>query len=652
MIRPLCNLTVKRLEHIFHVPGLPLVAKSDPERHTTSILVRGGPGTGKTTLALALGQAIAADGGGALVYLTTEFSPAEIRFKAELLRFDEQDVKIWSWDGVTRTAAIDAPAGTVFVHHVSPPEPSDELEAEETEVTSGSKKQFILESAWRLLGEGGEPPHVAGLPVRALVIDAFILPDYGGDDAEVRTDLVAFIQALETLGVTPVLVEEVAPESPSWFPFIVDLVFHLAHTRSAEGEWMRTMSCTKSRYGLVSAGPHTYSLKDGTPALFPTMRHTARGMAKVSPLLRFAFLAERDQGLWHIVEGHQVILSPFEGGNLFNSIGDMPGATKVTVRLGFPCTITGPVSSGTVDESEGPAVLAWSILDVVIACQANVVDLHGISRVLRHEAWRRPIEQMLDALRHLGLVVVVIDDFAAIRPLAPLADISVRPGTTQSAEPGAVSGQLQLRLPRLGRFSPPLFIHGLASILDDVGKASPEFPGQFDEPDDGSALASWTPELPTSPRWNLICAWVAGNLAAMDALERTILDEYPRYARLAARLVRARTIWQGVEVAEQCAARLVEHSPRAAEFPWLLERTKAELRLDHKDRWREGISMLRELLARGDLPRIHAAEISYNIAFAFHMNGEHGEALEAAKQALEHNPRLFPAERLIESYHP
>jgi KaiC/GvpD/RAD55 family RecA-like ATPase len=641
MIRPLCNLTVRRLEHIFHVPGLPLVAKSDPERHTTSILVRGGPGTGKTTLALALGQAIAADGGGALVYLTTEFSPAEIRFKAELLRFDEQDVKIWAWDGVTRTATIDAPTGTVFVHHVSPPEPSEELEAEEMEVTSGSKKQFILESAWRLLGDGLLPV-IAGVPVRALVIDAFILPDYGSDDAEVRSDLVAFIQALETLGVTPVLVEEVAPDSPSWFPFIVDLVFHLAHTKSAEGEWMRTMSCTKSRYGLVSAGPHTYSLSDGRPALFPTMRHTASGVASVSRPLRFALPNPGSGDIWHLVTGHQVILSPYEaGGGFFNGIGQTPGAVTIAVRFGFPCTITGPRIDAIVDEGEGPAVLAWSVLDAVAAGGANVVVFTAISRVLRREPWRRPVEQLIDALRRLGLVVIVVDDHAAIKALVPLADIVVSP-----METGAQEGQLQLRLPSLVPFLPPPFVFGLASI---EGNEDDKVPGQLENPLDAAALVSSPLELGQSPRWCLSCAWVAGNIEAMDVLEQIILGDYRRHGRLAARLLRARAVWQGVDAADRSADRMIERAPRKAEFPWLTERSHAEIRLEREETRSEGVSMLQRLLAVEAVSSEHRAEIAYNIAVAFMLGGNSEGGMTMAKRSLELRPQFFPAKSLVES---
>ncbi len=55
----LTELPIKHLEYVFSPPGLMLPVKGESEHGTTSILVRGGAGTGKTTFALALAHALA-----------------------------------------------------------------------------------------------------------------------------------------------------------------------------------------------------------------------------------------------------------------------------------------------------------------------------------------------------------------------------------------------------------------------------------------------------------------------------------------------------------------------------------------------------------------------------------------------------------------
>src|SRR5262245_35232891 len=91
----LTELPVKQLEYIFSPPGLPLPVKGDAGQGTTSTLVRGGAGAGKTTFALALAHAIAKAGDGLVLYLTTEFSAVEIAFEATLIGLAEERVDVW-----------------------------------------------------------------------------------------------------------------------------------------------------------------------------------------------------------------------------------------------------------------------------------------------------------------------------------------------------------------------------------------------------------------------------------------------------------------------------------------------------------------------------------------------------------------------------
>ncbi|MFS8067297.1 MAG: hypothetical protein ACMG6S_13075, partial [Byssovorax sp.] len=79
---------------------------------TTSILIRGGAGTGKTTLGAALGQAIARCENGVVLYLTTEFSQTELLYKAQLLGLPESMVFRWK----DRAAA---PPGAIVTEHLA-----------------------------------------------------------------------------------------------------------------------------------------------------------------------------------------------------------------------------------------------------------------------------------------------------------------------------------------------------------------------------------------------------------------------------------------------------------------------------------------------------------------------------------------------------
>src|SRR5262245_39305577 len=177
---------VKNFEYIFTPPGLPLVAKGTKEVATTSILVRGGAGTGKTTLAVALAHAIARTGGGLVLYVTTEFAPAEIVYKASMLKLPEGAVLPWGNDA-------SAAPGSVVVQHLSLMIDGD------APLTSVERKRGAIDGVWELL----HPEHAReGVPIRAVVIDAFSLPDPGQDEPSLRGDLVGFVQALEGEGVS------------------------------------------------------------------------------------------------------------------------------------------------------------------------------------------------------------------------------------------------------------------------------------------------------------------------------------------------------------------------------------------------------------------------------------------------------------------
>lgn len=137
-IARLIDLPVKHLEYVFSPPGLPLPVKGETDLGTTSILVRGGAGTGKTTFALALAHAAAKSSGGLVLYLTTEFSPVEIIFKATLIGLPEEAVDIWP-------GLEDMSPGGVIVEHLS------EVRQGKPVLSSAERRQSSIDAVWGLL---------------------------------------------------------------------------------------------------------------------------------------------------------------------------------------------------------------------------------------------------------------------------------------------------------------------------------------------------------------------------------------------------------------------------------------------------------------------------------------------------------------------
>jgi len=151
-----------------------------------------------------------------------------------------------------------------------------------------------------------------------------------------------------------------------------------------------------------------------------------------------------------------------------------------------------------------------------------------------------------------------------------------------------------------------------------------------------------------SEHWLIACAWVAGNEAAMDALDRNIdADQALTWAQDP--LVRARTRWQGVEAAERCADRALQRSASwTTQIPWLRDRVMAEIRIDRDEPEliEEGITALEKLIESGKLPPVHEAEVHFNLALAHERRDATPRAQAALRRALRINPRLSPARTL------
>jgi KaiC/GvpD/RAD55 family RecA-like ATPase len=234
------SFAIGGVEHLFSPGGLPLTGKAEAVAPTTSILVRGGPGVGKTTLAVGLAHGIARHLDGAVLYLATEFVPAEIQFKGKVLGVDD----VMPWERLQ-----DAKTGSVVVQHLA-------AEPESNARAPMALNTRAIEAVWRLIEQSGNR-------IRAAVIDAMTPSLDHANPSGLRDDVLTLVQALESMGVSPVLVQEEAIEL-DWLAYVVDVVFELGYFEDPDtGELHRKLTLTKSRYSMSLAGPHDYGLDMG-----------------------------------------------------------------------------------------------------------------------------------------------------------------------------------------------------------------------------------------------------------------------------------------------------------------------------------------------------------------------------------------------------
>jgi KaiC/GvpD/RAD55 family RecA-like ATPase len=240
------------LAGLFYPAGLRLVEKSAGALPTTSVLVRGAAGTGKSTLSLAIAQALAKASHGIALYVSTETSLADPIDKASVLGLDETSI-------IPYAAEKPLPEGAVALAHLV-------VQREEAlEANPSRLAKLAVEYTYDLVSA-----RCADAPVRAVVIDSFELPE--GDAALSRSDLAAFVQGMESLGVSPVFVEEVGATTSERLTFVVDLVFQLAlgarklgGAADPQNPLRKTLTVLKSRYAHINPGPYTMQIYRDAP---------------------------------------------------------------------------------------------------------------------------------------------------------------------------------------------------------------------------------------------------------------------------------------------------------------------------------------------------------------------------------------------------
>ena len=418
-IRRLSDAGIRNLGLLFGPPGLPLVSKVDPGTPTTSILVRGGPGTGKTTTSLAMAHAIAQEHTGTVLFLTTEFSPAEVGVKAGLLGLPEESVVEWARRAETHP-------GSILVQHLSATKSTDPRD--ETSV-SGDQKQRAMEAVWAML-QDATPPATG---IRAVVIDAFGLPDAEEKAGKLRSDLVPFIQALEKRGVSTVLVEESITGGPDWLAFVTDVVFELSFQADADsGELHRKLVCKKSRYAQAIPGPHDFGLDfvESRPSVFPdpllSLGAVLPGRESIPTERRAAlFIPLTEDGDAVIAGRGALILNPYDlaGGKLMQAFYRTPGVRPVVWQCGPVSTLRIDNRHARLHESAGPYAICDAILGMLSRNQGNAVAINNIGALPSSARYRTGLPRALDALRRRGCVVLLHGLSNELAPFGPFADV-------------------------------------------------------------------------------------------------------------------------------------------------------------------------------------------------------------------------------------
>lgn len=406
---------IAQLEYVFVPPGLPLVTKSDAPA-TTSILIRGGAGTGKTTLAVALAHAISREQAGVTLYLTTEFVATELRYKAVALALPENSVDAWE---STRTHV----PGAILAEHLVRTRTGS---SEDAIKTVANRKRAAIDAVWEILARGGEEPAAereGDPPVRAVVIDGFGLPEVEQEDKELRHELLTLLQSLELIGITPIVVEESGVHSEAWLPFVVDIVFEIELWSDPDmGYLARRLKVPKSRYGQALPGPHDYGLSLGKPALWPDLgfAHSASRIRR-SDLAPAIFLPAESS--YMICEAGSILVSKYdETSSVVDMFVHTPGIAYAWVTCGPQTKIRLPKSRAVViDENEGVFSLAWVLLEGYRKGLFNSVLIEGFGFFLSRIHAARAL-RMVTMLGAAGISVCLHDRGPELKMAFAIAD--------------------------------------------------------------------------------------------------------------------------------------------------------------------------------------------------------------------------------------
>jgi hypothetical protein len=686
---------ISGLEYVFSPPGLPLVTKAPETPGTTSILIRGGAGTGKTTLAVALAHAISSVQGGVTLYLTTEFVVTELAYKAKTLALPGDAVQPWA-SAVEGKPDREYEPGTILAQHLLMTEAG--RNHDQTKSVAG-RKRATIEAVWELLARGGGSP-VAKLPagavVRAVVIDAFGLPEVDAGDDSLRSQLLELVQSLEVAGITTILIEEAGSNAEAWLPFVVDLVFEIDLWPDPDtGDLLRRLKCPKSRYGTALPGPHDYGLdNEGCPAVWPDLvlspdmeGSLSRGGAN-QPAAIFVAFTEDSYGL---CRPGSVLVSNAGPPGTFGLIGAFsraPGICPANVDCGPQTYVHTLRGSFSLSQSQGLYALAWELIRVYRDGVINSVVFQGVEFFLAYPRSSIRALRMISMLAAAGLSVCIhgsISELAALEPVAEIVEgkryrggVRVEPpqrflyradrwimafcelksverhtsdhaiwrqllvddlvaapaeGLTMASDADSVErSRFALTHHLLGQ--PRHFNNRLSSAPTLVKASFFLLIGDGLQAAQLATAESKDPGFPTI--WAQVSAIYAGNPTAIDGLANTASASHPREA-----IALMRALVQ-INDAERLAA-LIRKCSEWFDLPaWYVTRLKLEYALDTSKAGELNavIADLEQLSTSLEIPPIHRAEILHNLSIAASRQADQDRASGFRQRAHEINPSL------------
>lgn len=393
---PLQDLSIKHLNHCFFPPGLPLLEKAPGARPSTTIVVRGGPGTGKSTIAVALAHDIARAGNGWALYIATEAFKVDVELKRRLLGLKASAIE-WG-------AHAEANTGDLVVDHLSAFLLRNAAQPE----SAVERSEHALDMAWQYAEEVKVEDKL-----RVVAIDCFGLLMPGDDARGLRERVLDVAQSLESRGISVILVEECTGNDSGVLSFAADLVIELSFERSGMNR-SRRLSVMKSR--LAQAAPTLHFIADvgiGV-AVYPS-RLTAALVVPGSQILQGRKLAPE---LQKIIVDDGPSTRPFHGrigkANEGDSIIALSQAGYRVGRVEFGAwtlgSIRGPegfvLFRGT-SPLNGLWPIAWAIDDLPPDENNRPLAFLITREQLGRDLFPDEFDHFIYALRNFGLVVVL-----------------------------------------------------------------------------------------------------------------------------------------------------------------------------------------------------------------------------------------------------
>lgn len=392
------------------------------DRESATLLVRGGPGVGKSVLAQDLALRLAGKVGGDALYFCVEVLPSEVL--AQRMGFDDFD-----------------PAAVVDLSRKGNRDPST------------SKPSLVLGMLEAPIGEDGVPDLGApllelhriaasrGYNPKVVVIDS-LSEGYGLGTSAPREVVDGLCKLAVEQGWALILVEEAPTDAPSPWAFAVDTVLSL-RLAPAQGDAQarRELVVTKHRFGGCEPGPHGLLIERERVRVIPPLsayRNAVRDLDLPPPAKGRTLAVETATptefpGWFHVGddEGRIVVTADPEGrGN----------ADLVTASLGRSAQ-WGDLPSGAaytfyLEEAQQEPRL----------CASGDVRVNTLHQLVRADEW---LEGVLHALSVTGL--------RAARPL-----VHVRVGPTDRLVSYAQKAELHAGISLLARM---LSARGLLVIL-------------------------------------------------------------------------------------------------------------------------------------------------------------------------------------------